>query len=97
MPTNQTINSIPRTPTIRNTSKTNLYNQRCHSLLLHGTKKLPQIIITKMSSLIRMHALELRNLTETYNTQISPTLLNETHYKIKCKFKSFTKKISYNP
>ena len=49
-----------------------------------------------MSSLIRMHALELRNLTETYNTQISPTLLNETHYKIKCKFKSFTNKISYN-
>ena len=60
-------------------------------------KKTPQIIITKMSSLIRMHALELRNLTETYNTQISPTLLNETHYKIKCKFKSSTNKISYNP
>ena len=45
-----------------------------------------------MSSLIRMHALELCNLTEKYNTQISPTLLNETYYKIKCKFKSFTKK-----
>ena len=46
-----------------------------------------------MSSLIRMHALELRNLTEKYNTQISPTLLNKTHYKIKCKFESFTKKL----
>ena len=29
-------------------------------------KKLPQIIITKMSSLIQMDALELCNLTETY-------------------------------
>ena len=66
------------------------------SITRHKKNYPMQIIITKISFLIRIHALKLRNLTETYNTQISPTLLNETHCKIKCKFKSFTNKISYN-
>ena len=47
------------------------------------------LIITKMSSLIRLSILQIRNNIISYHTPITPSMLNENIFKIKTKFKIF--------
>ena len=49
----------------------------------------PHLLLTKLSSLLRVSLISLRQQTLSFNISINKNLLNETLFKIKTKFKTF--------